>query len=140
MLEALAVQPGDRVLEVGAGTGYNAALLAELGAARVVTIDVDDEVAAGAAARLERLGYGDVIRVVAGDGRVGCAEEAPFDRIVVTAGAQQVEPAWVEQLVEGGRIVVPLEGPREAHALVKGPSGLEGPVATSGAWFIPLRD
>jgi protein-L-isoaspartate(D-aspartate) O-methyltransferase len=140
MLEALAVEPGHRVLEVGAGTGYNAALLAELGADRVVTIDVDAAVAADAAAVLARLGYAGRVRVVAGDGRRGCPEEAPFDRIVVTAGAERVEPAWAEQLAEGGRIVVPLEGPREAHVLVKEGDVLTGPVATSGAWFIPLRD
>ena len=140
MLEALAVEPGDPVLEVGAGTGYNASLLAELGGDPVVTIDVDPDVAAEAEANLRATGYGpDRVRVVVGDGRLGVEDGAPYRRIVVTAGADRVEPAWDRQLAEGGRLVVPLSRPMLAHCYEKRGGGLAGPIDTSPAGFIPLR-
>jgi protein-L-isoaspartate(D-aspartate) O-methyltransferase len=139
MLEALAVEPGDAVLEIGAGTGYNAALLAELGGT-VVTVDVDPDVAAEAEANLRATGYGpDRVRVVVGDGRLGVDDGAPYRRIVVTAGADRVEPAWDRQLAEGGRLVVPLNRPMQAHCYEKRGGGLAGPLDTSPAGFIPLR-
>ena len=139
MLEALAVEAGDRVLEIGAGTGYNAALLAELGR-RVVTIDVDPEVAVDAEANLRATGYGpDRVRVVTGDGRAGFEDEAPYERVVVTAGADRVEPAWDRQLAEGGRLVVPLARPMQAHCYEKRGGALAGPLLTSPAGFVPLR-
>ncbi len=109
MLEQLRVVAGNAVLEVGTGTGYNAALLAELvgGRGRVVSVEVDADLADQAARRLDRLGFGRVAVVVA-DGRDGFAAGAPYDRIIVTAGATVLAGAWRSQLAEGGRLVVPV--------------------------------
>ncbi|SBW24296.1 protein-L-isoaspartate(D-aspartate) O-methyltransferase [Candidatus Protofrankia californiensis] len=108
MLEQAEVRPGMRVLEIGTG-GYNAALLAELvgeGGA-VISIDIDQDVLDRARRFLPAAGYGSVTLLRA-DGEFGAPEHAPFDRIIVTAGAWDIPPAWVEQLAGGGRIVVPL--------------------------------
>jgi protein-L-isoaspartate(D-aspartate) O-methyltransferase len=109
MLEQLAVEPGQRVLEIGAATGFNAALIASLAgpAGTVVTIEIDDDLAAEAEANLHRAGYRGV-RVICGDGALGYPGDAPYDRIVVTAEAWDVTPAWWEQLSPAGRIVVPV--------------------------------
>ncbi len=109
MLEQLDVRAGHRVLEIGTGTGYNAALLAHLAgpAGRVVTVDIDPELAARASASLAAAGFPGV-RVICADGSYGVPEEAPYDRIMVTAGAWDLAPAWLEQLAPGGRIVLPL--------------------------------
>lgn len=108
MLSQLQVRPGQRVLEIGSG-GYNAALLRELVGpdGEVSTIDIDQEVADRALCCLRAAGYRDV-RVLCGDGEFGAAEYGPFDRIIVTVGPWGIPPAWVEQLTEGGRLVVPL--------------------------------
>ena len=106
MLEALEVWPSHRVLEVGAGTGYEAALLGEL-AAEVWTIERQPELAARAREILSRLGYGNV-QVVEGDGSLGLAEQAPFDRIVVAAAAPRLPAILVEQLDDDGVLVVPV--------------------------------
>ncbi len=109
MLEQLAVERGHHVLEIGAGTGYNAALLAELvgPAGEVVTVDIDEAVADEARGHLDRAGYGRV-RVVTADGAAGLAERAPFDRVVATVGVWDLAPAWFEQLAENGRLLIPL--------------------------------
>lgn len=109
MLEQLAVQPGQRVLEIGAATGINAALLAELAGptGTVVTIELDGDLAAGAAKNLNTAGYPQV-KVICGDGALGHAGHAPYDRIIVTAEAWDLVPAWWDQLTVGGRLVVPL--------------------------------
>jgi protein-L-isoaspartate(D-aspartate) O-methyltransferase len=109
MLEQLAVRPGQRLLEIGAATGFNAALLAELTgpAGMVVTIELEEDLAAGATANLRRAGYPDV-RVICGDGALGHPGLAPYDGIIVTAEAWDVAAAWWDQLAPGGRIVVPL--------------------------------
>jgi protein-L-isoaspartate(D-aspartate) O-methyltransferase len=109
MLDQLGLAPGQRVLEIGTGTGYNAALLAHLvGDQRlVVTVEVDAEVAERARAALASAGYGG-IAVLCTDGGVGAPEQAPFDRIIVTAGVWDIPPAWLWQLAAGGRIVLPL--------------------------------
>ena len=109
MLDQLDVKPGDRILEIGTGTGYNAALLAHLTgpSGQVSTIDIDPEVTAQARDALDSTGH-DRVHVITGDGALGDAEHAQFDRIIVTVGAWDLPPSWWEQLVPGGRIVVPL--------------------------------
>ncbi|MET9361991.1 methyltransferase domain-containing protein [Streptomyces sp. NPDC006632] len=107
MLRDLDVRPGNRVLEIGTGTGWNAALLAHrLGAVNVVTVEVDAAVAAAARAALARFGMAGV-RVVHGDGFKGCPQGARYDRTVATCGLRSVPYAWVEQSVPGGIIVAP---------------------------------
>ncbi|PSK88984.1 protein-L-isoaspartate(D-aspartate) O-methyltransferase [Murinocardiopsis flavida] len=109
MLHQLDIGPGDRVLEIGAGTGYSAALLRELVGAtgEVTTIDIDPDVTEEARARLAAAGYPDV-HVIEGDGALGDKTRAPFDRLIITTGAWDVPPAWWEQLTAGGRLVIPL--------------------------------
>lgn len=108
MLEQASIGPGMRVLEIGSG-GYNAALIAELvgPTGNVVSLDIDPEVTERAATLLAENGYPQV-RVATGDAADGVPGEAPFDRIVVTAGAWDLPPAWVAQLAEDGRLVAPL--------------------------------
>lgn len=109
MLAQLSPQPGERILEIGAGTGYNAALIAQLVGAegRVVTVDLDETVAAEARANLARAGV-EGVEVVAADGGLGWPPGAPYDRIIVTCGPADLPPAWWDQLRPGGRLVVPL--------------------------------
>ncbi|MEV4515192.1 methyltransferase, FxLD system [Dactylosporangium sp. NPDC049525] len=109
MLEQLQIRPGHRILEIGAATGINAALLAELTgpAGTVVTIELDDDLAAGARASLDRAGYPHVT-VICGDGTLGHPAGAPFDRIIVTAEASDIAEDWWAQLAAGGRLVAPI--------------------------------
>jgi len=110
MTELLELKGPEKVLEVGTGSGYQAAILAEL-AEQVYTIERIPELAAAARQRLQELGYHNVtVRV--GDGTLGWPEEAPFEAIIVTAGGQTVPPALKEQLAEGGRLVIPVGGYR----------------------------
>lgn len=109
MLEQLGLRPGHRVLEIGTGTGYNAAVMAHIVGprGRVVSIDIDDELVGRAQASLAAAGY-DTVAARTGDGGYGVPAEAPFDRIIVTAGAWDIAPAWLDQLDQGGRLVLPL--------------------------------
>ena len=109
MLEQLDVRPGHRVMEAGAGTGYNAALLAALAGdnGRVVTLDVDEDLVDGARKHLAAAGVTNV-DVILGDGALGCPDGAPYDRIIATVGAYETPTAWLEQLAPDGRLVVPL--------------------------------
>lgn len=113
MTQVLDVHPGDRVLEIGTGSGYQAAILAALGT-HVFSIERDSDLLAGARKILERLGY----RVASktGDGSVGWDEFAPFNGIIVTAAAPDVPRALMGQMAEGGRLVVPV-GSREIQSL-----------------------
>jgi protein-L-isoaspartate(D-aspartate) O-methyltransferase len=109
MLEQLALQPGHRVLEIGAGTGYNAALMAHIVGARgqVVTVDIDEDLVLAARAHLAAAGAS-TVRVVHDDGAEGFAAAAPYDRIILTVGAWDLAPAWLEQLRPSGRLLLPL--------------------------------
>jgi protein-L-isoaspartate(D-aspartate) O-methyltransferase len=116
MSQLLRVEPGHRVLEVGTGSGYQAAVLSALGA-EVWSVERVPELAAEARARLDELGFGDV-RVRLRDGSLGWPDGAPFDRIVVTAAAPAVPQPLLEQLhPDGGRLVAPV-GPRNLQDLV----------------------
>jgi protein-L-isoaspartate(D-aspartate) O-methyltransferase len=124
MTELAAVKPGDRVLEIGTGSGYQAAILCALGA-EVYTIEIVEPLARGAEAVLRRLGYGRV-HVRHGDGSRGWPEAAPFDAVVVTAAPREVPAALVAQLAPGGRLVIPVgEEEQELRVLVRTPSGIE---------------
>jgi protein-L-isoaspartate(D-aspartate) O-methyltransferase len=109
MLDQLDVRPGHRVLEVGAGTGYNAALLAHLAGpdGAVTTVDIGEDITVSARRALADAGYAGV-SVVCGDGEFGWPDHAPYDRIIVTAGAWDLPLSWQDQLAAGGRLVVPL--------------------------------
>ncbi len=115
MTELLAVRPGDRILEIGTGSGYQAAILAAL-EAQVVTIERHAGLATAARARLAALGFADEVDVRIGDGSIGVPGSL-FDGIVVTAGAPRTPRSLPDQLVDGGRLVVPV-GPRDVQRLV----------------------
>jgi len=115
MTERLALGKDAKVLEIGTGSGYQAAVLAKI-AVRVFTIEIHDALARQAASTLERLGFENV-RVRAGDGFFGWPEEAPFDGIIVTAAARDVPPALFAQLKEGCRLVIPLGDPQTYQVL-----------------------
>ena len=139
MIEAAGIDAGERVLEIGAGSGYAAAVISRI-AAEVWTIERHGELAASAAARLLRLGY-DNVAVRAGDGTQGWPEAAPFDAIIASAGGPAVPQALKEQLDIGGRLVMPVGDTPRAQSLIKvtrtsGVTFVEedlGPVA-----FVPL--
>lgn len=105
MTQALRLRPSDRVLEIGTGSGYAAAVLAEL-VADVTTVECIEPLALEARDRLAS--YGDRVRVVVGDGSLGHAAGAPYDAIVVTAAAPEIPPPLLEQLGPGGRLVIPV--------------------------------
>jgi len=135
--QLLDLSADDRVLDVGTGSGYQAAVLAEL-AAEVVTIERVPELAEAARAALVQAGYGDV-EVRVGDGSLGVPERAPFDGIAVAAAAPAIPPALYEQLVEGGRLVVP-RGGRWGQQLVVVVRTQDGPLerASVPCRFVPL--
>lgn len=109
MMEQLALRPGASVLEIGAGTGYNAAILAEMvgPVGSVTTMDLDEDISSNARANLSRAGYSNV-QVQSNDGAFGVPERAPFDRIILTVGVYEISRHWVDQLKPGGIILAPL--------------------------------
>jgi protein-L-isoaspartate(D-aspartate) O-methyltransferase len=107
MTELLELQPGEKVLEIGTGSGYQAAVLAEMGFLDVYSIEIVPELAAAAAARLKSLGY-DQVHIRQGDGYYGWPEAAPFDAIIVTAAPDHLPAPLATQLAEGGRLVIPI--------------------------------
>jgi protein-L-isoaspartate(D-aspartate) O-methyltransferase len=126
MTAVLDPEPGDRVLEIGTGSGYQAAVLSAL-VAEVYTVEIVEPLAKRAEADLKRLGYGNV-KVRAGDGYLGWPEAAPFDAIIVTCAPERVPQALVEQLKEGGRMIIPVGSPwgaQELYLLRKTAAGLE---------------
>jgi protein-L-isoaspartate(D-aspartate) O-methyltransferase len=141
MLGQLDVQQGHHVLEIGAGTGYNAALLAHLAGpnGQVTTIDLDEDIVTDARTHLAAAGYGSVT-VIQGDGAAGCPGNAPYDRIIVTAGAWDLPPAWREQLTAAGRLVVPLRmrGFTRSIAFERDGNVLRGQ-GMSECGFMPMR-
>lgn len=140
MTDMLEPRPADAVLEIGTGSGYQAAVLAEL-VKQVYSIELAPELAAGAAERLARLGYRNV-EVRQGDGALGWPEHAPFDGIMVTAAAPEVPEALLAQLKAGRRLVAPVGEPGEHQELMiveKGPQGEVYQRVTLPVAFVPLR-
>jgi protein-L-isoaspartate(D-aspartate) O-methyltransferase len=139
MTELLELEPDHRVLEVGTGSGYQAAALAEL-AGEVCSIEVIPELAERAALALAREGYGGVV-LRTGDGSLGWPERAPFDAIIVTAAAPEIPPALIEQLREGGRMVIPVgphHGDQELILLRKSTTGEVTRKPILAVAFVPL--
>jgi protein-L-isoaspartate(D-aspartate) O-methyltransferase len=137
MVESLRVEPEHRVLEVGAGSGYQAAVLSRL-AAEVYAIELIPLLASRAEQALQRLGYENV-HIISGDGSIGYADAAPYDRIIVAAAAPEVSSSWIEQLTVGGLIVAPLGGrfTQVCTVMQKTEDGLDT-LQTIGCVFVPL--
>jgi protein-L-isoaspartate(D-aspartate) O-methyltransferase len=135
MTDLLALRPGDKVLEIGTGSGYQAAVLADLGA-RVYSIEIIAPLARQAAQNLQATGYGQVqLRV--GDGYYGWPEAAPFDAIMVTAAASHVPPPLVQQLKTGGRMVIPVGTAFFTQHLMLVEKQLDGHITTRQ--ILPVR-
>jgi protein-L-isoaspartate(D-aspartate) O-methyltransferase len=138
MTEQLQLKPGQRVLEIGTGSGYQAAVLAELGA-EVYTIEIIEWLADRARATLVRLGYGQKITVRAGDGYAGWPEAAPFDGIIVTAAPPRVPQPLLDQLKPGGRLVVPEgTGAQDLVVYVKSAAGRVRREVVLPVRFVPM--
>ncbi|MGH7675783.1 MAG: protein-L-isoaspartate(D-aspartate) O-methyltransferase [Gemmatimonadales bacterium] len=135
MTEIVRPRRGMKVLEVGTGSGYQAAVLAEVGG-RVFTIEIFEALATSARARLQRLGYG-AVDVRHGDGNEGWPEAAPFDAILVTAAAGHIPPALIDQLTPGGRLVIPVGSMYGVQDLILVEKDSDGGVRTRH--LLPVR-
>jgi protein-L-isoaspartate(D-aspartate) O-methyltransferase len=141
MTDFMEVKAGDRVLEIGTGSGYQAAVLAEL-AGTVYTVEIVEPLARQAEQSLKRLGYRNVVARI-GDGYQGWPEHAPFDAIMVTAAPREVPRALVDQLKPGGRLVVPVGGQAGSQSLLviaKQPDGTVTRRTVLAVRFVPLTD
>lgn len=143
MNEALELKHGQTVLEIGAGSGYHAAVIAEQVApdGRVYTVERISELVALARRNLERAGYGDRVIIVQGDGSLGYGDRSPYDRILVTAAAPKVPAALKDQLKSNGILLVPVGGRLVPQELVKVQKDSEGefkPASLGGVAFVPL--
>ncbi|MEU6756262.1 methyltransferase, FxLD system [Streptomyces sp. NPDC046685] len=142
MLDQLGAQPGNTVLELGAGTGYNAGLIARLVGefGHVTTVDVDDDLVEGARAHLAAAGITNV-EAITRDGALGHAEGAPYDRIIATVGAHGIPHAWLDQLAPGGRLVVPqrLKGSVSRSIAYERKDGRWISLGSEMNTFMPLR-
>ncbi len=139
MAEALEIRPGDKVLEIGAGSGYAAAVLSRL-AREVWTVERHPSLAREARERMERLGYRNV-HVLHGDGTLGWPEQAPYDAVVVAAGAPEVPQALLDQLAANGRLVIPVGSNLLTQNLVRVRRRPDGTVVREdlgGVRFVPL--
>lgn len=138
MLDRLAVAAGHQVLEIGTGTGWNAALLCHrLGPSNVTTIELDEATAAEAAEHLAAAGHHPA--QVVGDGAAGWPPNAPYDRIIATCAVGRIPAAWIAQLAPGGRIVSPLTWGCGLAVLDRGADGVTGHLDTARVGFMPLR-
>ena len=138
MTEALRLEPGHRVMEIGTGSGYQAAVLSKL-AAQVFTIERYGSLAEAAGERFQRLGLSNITQAV-GDGTLGMPEHAPFDRIIVTAAAKEVPQAYLDQLSIGGILVIPVEerpGRQDLWRITRDAEGFEHEHLTA-VRFVPL--
>lgn len=137
MLQLLEPEPDNRVLEVGAGSGYQAALLGVLGQ-EVYAIEIIDTLAQRARQTLQELGY-DNVNIIAGDGSLGHPPAAPYDRIIVAAATPDIAPPWKQQLAEGGRLVAPVGGQGVQRCILAEKKQGELEITESiGCIFVPL--
>lgn len=136
---AAGIQPGHKVLEVGAGSGYAAAVIGQI-AGTVIAVERHHELVELAQVRMRRLGYRNV-KIVEGDGTLGWPEEAPFDAIVAAASGSHVPQSWIAQLKPGGRIVMPIGDPHSVQSLIKVIKDEDGTLRREnlgGVRFVPL--
>jgi protein-L-isoaspartate(D-aspartate) O-methyltransferase len=140
MLEQLDLKPGHRVLEIGAGTGYNAALMAAIvgPAGQVVTVDIDQDLVDAAREHLAAAGFGQV-QVICADGGYGYADAAPYDRIILTVGAWDIAPSWWEQIKPDGRLVLPLDAGAQVSVALEQVEGHLVSRSVRDCGFMPLR-
>ncbi len=140
MLEQLGLKPGHRVLEIGTGTGYNAALMAHIvgQTGQVVTVDIDQDLVDAAREHLAAVGL-DRVQVVCADGGYGYADAAPYDRIILTVGAWDIAPSWWEQIKPGGRLVLPLDVGEQVSVALEQKEGHLTSFSIRDCGFMPLR-
>jgi protein-L-isoaspartate(D-aspartate) O-methyltransferase len=138
-IDAAGIKPGDKVLEVGAGSGYAAAVIGRI-AGEVIAIERHHELVELARKRMRQLGYRNV-QIVEGDGTLGWPEAAPYDAIVAAASGSHVPQSWIAQLKPGGRIVMPIGEPHAVQSLVKIAKHEDGSLERAnlgGVRFVPL--